>query len=142
MPVQDITIVQGSTFEWLILVLDVDDNPLDMVTYTGGTAGVRGSIRKKSSDLLPLVNFTIQILNNTGVLAAKAAGRCHLTAAQTAALEPDASGSCYALILLEAADSSAISIGTKLYDIEIEDPTGYVFQPYSGSVFVTPEITK
>lgn len=140
--IKDIEITQGSTFEWLILVNDVNGVPLDMAGYAGVTAGVRGSIRKRYTDPTPLKSFAISILNNTGVLAAIAMGKCHLTTEQTAALVPDSSGSCYLLVILSAADTAALPKGDSVYDIEIEDTYGYVFKPFSGSCAVSPEATK
>jgi hypothetical protein len=140
--IQDIEIIQGSTFEWLILVKDVNGLPLNMTTYTGGTAGVRGKIRKKTSSADVITSFTVSILNNTGVLAAMTAGRCHLTTAQIAALQTDAVGKCYALLILEAATTDTIGKGPYVYDVEIEDTTGFVFMPFSGAVTMVMQVTR
>ena len=147
MDIQTITITQGSTFEWLILMQDVNGLPLDMVTYTPAPAGVRGSIRRKYADTTPVVSFVCSILNKTGVLAAKAASRCHMTTAQETALLDDSVGSCYALLILEAAVTAAMTPPKDknfplIYDVEVEDATGYVFKPYSGVVSFGQEVTK
>ena len=140
--VKDIEITQGSTFEWLILIKDVNGAPLNMTTYTGGTAGSRGMVRKKHTDATPLKTFTITTLNKTGVLAAIAAGTCHLTTAEIAALEPDTAGKCYLLVRLPASDTSTLVKGSAVYDVETEDTTGFVFKPYTGAVTIGPEATK
>lgn len=142
MATRDISIIQGATFEWLLLVNDVNGAPLDMTGFVGGTAGGRGMIRKKYSDVAALKSFAITIINKTGVLAAITAGTCHLTTAEIAALELDTAGKCYLLIRLSATDTAALTKGAAVYDIEIEDTTGFVFKPYTGAVNVTPEATK
>jgi len=138
----DLEIVQGSTFEWLILVKDVNDAPLNMVGYTGGTAGARGMIRRAYSDAAATKSFTITILNKTGVVAAVAAKTLHLTTTQIAALELDAVGSCYLKVWLTATETAALAKGIYVYDIEVEDTTGFSFKPYSGEITVTAEATK
>lgn len=142
MATKNITIVQGSTFEFLGLVNDVNGAPLDMTGFTGGTAGARGMYRKKYTDAAALETFTITILNKTGVLAAIAAGTCHLTTAEIAALKADTYGKCYLLIRLTATETAALVRATGVYDIEVEDTTGFVFKPFAGTVTVGPESTK
>lgn len=142
-----ITVVQGSTYEDLYLVNDVNGDPLDMAPYTDvgtktSTSGARGMIRKKYTDAAATASFTMSILNNTGVLAAISAGTLHLTDTAIAALEPDTSGKCYVHAAITAATTKTIAKGTYVYDHEIEDLTGYVFKPFSGSCVVTPEATK
>lgn len=138
---QDLSMEQGTTFEWLVLINDVNGVPLNMSGYVGGTAGARGMIRKRYSDTTILKSFTISILNSTGVNTAITAGQVHLATADVAALQPLASGSCYLLIRLVAADTAALPT-TCVYDIEIEDTTGYVFKPYRGNISVLPESTR
>ena len=139
----DIEITQGSSFEWLMLINDVNGEPLDMVDYDNVVAGnVRGQIRKKYTDAVATETFHISILNKTGVLAAIAASTVHLTTAEIAALEPDTSGSCYLLCLLSATETAAVAKGTYVYDIEIEDTLQYVFKPFYGTATVSPEATK
>ena len=142
MAIQNIDIVQGSTFELLLLVKDVNKNPLDMSLYVGGTAGARGMIRKKYSDTLPIETFTISILNKTGIEAAIANSTCHLSDEEIAALEPDTSGKCYLLIRLTAAETAALARGLAYYDVEIEDTFGFVFKPIYGQVTIGLEATK
>lgn len=139
--VKDIEILQGTTFDWLMLAETVDKTPLDMTGFTGGTAGARGMIRK-SKAAAATASFVISILNKTGVIAAKAAGTCDITAAEIAALEPDTSGKCYLLITLTATATAAITAGTYKYDIEMEAPTGRVHKPYMGAFVVRDEQTK
>jgi hypothetical protein len=86
----DIYMEQGATFEWLILVYDVNGLPLDMATLST-PAGVRGSIRKRYTDTTATETFNVTLMS--GPTAASAA---HLTAAEIASLEPAGSGSCYA----------------------------------------------
>lgn len=142
---QDLEIRQGSTFEWLIQVNDVNDVPLDMVGYTGATAGARGMIRATYAGAV-IKSFAITILNKTGVQAAIAAKTCHLTTAQIAALQLATVGSCYLLVRLTATDTAAIPAATQgtsyYYDIEVEDTTGFVFKPYYGVITMLPEATK
>lgn len=138
---RDLEMEQGSTFEWLILVRGIGGVPLDMTNYIGGTAGVRGHIRRKYSDADYLKVFSISVLDATGVAAAVAGGMLHITSGDVAALEPDASGKCYLLVRLDAADTAELP-SKSVYDIEIEDTYGYVFKPYRGSVVTTPEATK
>lgn len=142
MAILNLDISQGSTFELLLLVKDVNKDPLDMTLYSGGTAGARGMIRKKYSDTSPIETFTISILNKTGVLAAIAVSQCHITDEEIAALEPDTSGKCYLLIRLTAAETAALAKGVAYYDIEIEDTYGFVFKPITGTVTIGPEATK
>lgn len=142
MTTKNIKIVQGSTFEMLALIKDVNGDPLDMTGFTGGTAGARGVYRKKYTDAAALETFTITILNKTGVEAAIAAGTCHLTTAEIAALEPDTSGKPYLLIRLTATETAALAKATGVYDIEVEDTLGFVFKPFTGTVEVGPESTK
>lgn len=142
MATKNIKITQGSTFEWWMLVNDVNGAPLDMTGFTGGTAGARGKIRKKYTDATALASFTITILNKTGLLAAIAAGTAHLTTAEIADLQPDTVGKCYLLIRLTATETAALVKATGVYDIEVEDSTGFVFKPYTGSATVGPEATK
>lgn len=142
MATKDIKITQGSTFEWWMLIKDVNGTPLDMAGFTGGTAGARGKIRKKYSDAAALASFTITILNKTGMLAAITAGTAHLTTAEISALQPDTSGKCYLLVRLTATETAALAKTTAVYDIEVEDSTGFVFKPYTGTVTVGPEATK
>lgn len=139
---QDLEVTQGSTFEWLMLINDINGSPLDMNSYTGGTAGARGKIRKKYTDLAATASFTCSILNNTGVSAALTSGTLHLTTAEIAALKADTYGKCYVLATLPATTTAGIAKGTYVYDIEIEDGTGFVFKPYAGTVIVSPEATK
>ena len=138
----DLTVIQGSSFEWLIKVLDVNGSPLNMTGYTGGTAGARGQIRKKYEDVSPTKSFTITILNKTGINSAITAGNCHLTTQEIADLEPDSAGKCYLLVRLPASDTTSLIKGNYFYDIEVEDTTGFVFKPYFGQVSVLPEATK
>lgn len=138
----NLEIIQGSTFEWLIQINDVNDVPLDMVGYTGGTAGARGMVRRAYSDAAATKSFTINILNKTGVLAAVAAKTLHLTTSQIAALQADTVGSCYLKVRLTSTETAALAKGTYVYDIEIEDTTGFSFKPYSGEITVTAEATK
>lgn len=140
--VLDIEVIQGSTFEWLMLINDVDDVPLDMASFTGGTAGARGKIRKYYTSVTSTEDFTITVLNKTGVLAAIAAGTCHITVAEIAALKLDAVGSCYLLVRLTAVETAAVTKGNYVYDIEVEDLTGFVFKPYMGACEVLPEATR
>jgi hypothetical protein len=142
MEIKDLEVDQGCTFEWLILVQDINGNPLDMTNYTGGTAGVRCAIKKRATDPLSVVPISLSILNNTGLIAAKNSGRCHLTTAEFAALEPDLSGKCYVLMVIEATNTANKPTGAFLYDMEIEDNTGYVFKPYRGTfTFKNKEMT-
>lgn len=136
------TVKQGDSFEWLILILDVNSSPLDMTSYTGTTAGARGMIRKKYSDALPTETFTISRLNKTGILSAISNSLCHLTTAEIAALQTDASGKCYLLVTLAATETAGMLKGTYYYDIEIEDTKGFVFTPYTGTFTITQEATK
>lgn len=138
----DIEITQGSTFELLALIKDINGSPLDMTGFTGGTAGARGSVRKKYADAAALKTFAITILNKTGVLAAIAAGTCHLTIAEIGALQPDTVGKCYLLIRLTATDTAALVKGSGVYDVELEDTTGFVFKPFTGAASFSPEATK
>lgn len=142
MAILNLDISQGSTFELLLLVKDVNKDPLDMTLYSGGTAGARGMIRKKYSDTSPIETFTISILNKTGVLAAIAVSQCHITDEEIAALELDTSGKCYLLIRLTAAETAALAKGVAYYDVEIEDTYGFVFKPITGTVTIGPEATK
>lgn len=136
------TIKQGDTFEWLFLVNDINGTPLDMSGFTGETAGVRGMLRKYYTDTTPKATFDTFILNKTGIEAAIAAGTCHLTTAEIAALKADVNGSCYALARMDADVTAGLAKGAYVYDIEIEDTTGFVFTPYVGSFTVNPEATK
>ena len=138
----DIEITQGSTFELLIPINDVNGAPLDMTGYTGGTAGARSKIRKAYSDAAATCSFVAAILANAGILTAISNGQCHLTTADIAALEPDASGKCYILLTLSATATAAIPKGNYVWDCEIEDTYGFVFKPYRGAVTVLPEVTK
>lgn len=142
MAILNLDISQGSTFELLLLIKDVNKDPLDMTLYTGGTAGARGMIRKKYSDTLPIETFTISILNKTGVLAAMAVSQCHITDEEIAALEPDTAGKCYLLIRLTAAETAALTKGVAYYDVEIEDTYGFIFKPIQGTVTIEQEATK
>lgn len=144
---KNITIVQGSSYEDLYLVNDVNGDPLDMAPYTDvgtktQTSGARGMIRKKFEDVAATASFTMDILNNTGLRAAITAGKLHLSDTEVAALLPDASGKCYILVTMTATVTKAIAKGTYKYDHEIEDITGYVFKPYFGTCTVLPEATK
>lgn len=138
----NIEIEQGSTFEWLALICDINGVPLDMGGYTGGTAGARGIIKKSYLYTTALALFTITIIDSAEVLAAVVAGQLHISSAVEAALEPLTVGKCYLLIRLDAAVTAALPVGSGVYDIEIEDTTGFVFKPYKGKVKVVPEVTR
>lgn len=140
--VLDLEIIQGSTFEFLALIKDVNDLPLDMDTFTPVPAGARGMIRKKYSDAQEIVEFDIAVMNKNNIVAEEALGGIHLTTAEIDALEPATSGKCYLLITLSATATAGIPKGNYVYDIEIEDLTGFVFKPFSGNVSVLPEATK
>lgn len=143
MATRNLEITNGSTFELLALINDVNGTPLNMTGYTGGTAGARSKIRKKASDVAASATFTVSILNKTGVLAAIAAGQCHITTAEIAALKADSVGKCYVLLRLTATDTAALAKGCyQIWDLEIEDTSGFVFKPFTGSVTVLPEATK
>lgn len=142
MATQNLVISQGSTFELLLLVRDVDKDPLDMTFYIDGTAGARGMIRKRYSDTSPIETFTISILNKTGILEAIAISQCHISEEDIEVLEPDTSGKCYLLIRLTATETAALAKGIAYYDIEVEDTFGFVFKPLVGSVTIVPEATK
>lgn len=142
MEIKDLEVDQGCTFEWLILVQDIDGNPLDMTLYNSGTAGARCAIKKRASETVSAVAVNLSILNKTGILAAKDNGRCHLTISELAALLPDASGKCYILVGIEASETANRPTSTYHYDMDIEDLTGYVFKPYRGTfTFKNKEIT-
>jgi hypothetical protein len=136
---QDIEIIQGSTFEWLLYITDVNGDSLDMSGYTGGTAGVRGAIRAKYGDVSPYLNLTplLVVANKTGVIATG----IHLSDLEIAELKLVAEGSCYIVLELTAAQTAAMAKGKYVYDIEIEDLTGFVFKPVMGSVQVLPQVT-
>lgn len=136
MPIKNLTITQGDTFEWLIPINDVNGVPLDMSGYIGGTAGARGGIYKKSSDPAPVKSFAVTIVNKTGVLAAIAADLFRATTAEIAALSADNTGKRYLLVRLTAADTKAIAVGGYVYKIEIEDTLAFVFKPYKGNVTI------
>jgi len=140
--VKDIKITQGSTFEMLALINDVNGVPLDMTGFVGGTAGARGMYRKNYTDTTPLETFNISILNKTGVTNAISVGTCHITTAEIDALQPDTAGKCYLLIRLTAVETAALAKGTGVYDIEVEDVTGFVFKPFTGAVTVGAEATR
>lgn len=142
MAILNLDIIQGSTFELLLLVKDVNDDPLDMTMYTGGTAGARGMIRKSFSDTLPIETFNISIMNKTDILNAIAISQCHITDEEIATLEPDTSGKCYLLIRLSASETAALNKGRAYYDVEVEDTFGFVFKPISGTVNIGSEATK
>lgn len=144
MSVKDIKIKRGSSFEWLMLINDQNGTPLDMTTYTGGTAGVRGKVRKNESSPAALATFTTTILNKTGVLAAIAAGNCHLTTAEIAALKADTFGKCYALATLASTSTAGITGTSAIYDIEVEDVSTppFVFPAFEGMVELRGEATK
>lgn len=139
--VEDLTIDQGSTFEWLILMRDVNRQPLDMSAYFGGTAGARGHIRKSVSDDTVMASFDCHILDRTGVVDAMSNGLLHIEQATVDALLSDDNGKCYLLVRLDAADTAAIS-ANGVYDIEVEDTFGYVGKPYRGSVTLNKESTR
>ena len=136
MPVKNLIITQGDTFEWLIPVNDVNGNPLDMSGYTGGTAGARGGIYRKSSDAAPVKPFAVTILDKSGVLAAIAADLFRATDAEIAALSADNTGKRYLLVRLTATETKAVAVGGYMYKIEIEDTLGFVWKPYKGQVTV------
>lgn len=140
----DIEINQGTTFSWLILVKDINGDPLDMSGFTGADGGnVRGMIRRRYSDLTATATFDCTILDDAGVIDAISNGMCRLTTAEITALLPAATyGSCYALIYMAPADTAAIPAGSYFYDVEIEDNTGWVDRQYEGSATVTAEATK
>lgn len=136
MPVKNLIITQGDTFEWLIPVNDVNGNPLDMSGYTGGTAGARGGIYRKSSDADPIKPFAVTILDKSGVLAAIAADLFRATDTEIAALSADNTGKRYLLVRLTATETKSVAIGGYMYKIEIEDTLGFVWKPYKGQVTV------
>lgn len=144
MAIKDIKIKKGSSFEFLALINDQNGAPLDMTGYTGGTAGARGKIRKNESATAALVSFTIVILNKTGVVAAVAAGQCHATTEEIAALKADTFGKCYILATITSTDTAALVGKTAIYDIEIEDKStpAFVFPAYEGTVEMRGEATK
>lgn len=144
MAIKNLKIKKGSSFEFVALINDVNGAPLDMTTYNGGTAGARGKIRKNESATSALVSFTIAILNKTGILAAIAAGQCHLTTAEIAALLPDTSGKCYIHVKLTSTETAALVGKSAIYDIEIEDVStpAFVFPAYEGMVEMRGEATK
>lgn len=138
----DHTIYQGDTFEWLILIEDVNGLPLDMSGYVGGTAGPRGMIRKNPKAADVLAEFDIYTLTGSGVLTAISNSQYHADADTIASLEDDSVGSCYLLIRLNADVTATLPAKRLAYDIELEDTYGYVFKPYVGSFTVLGENTR
>jgi hypothetical protein len=136
---QDIEIIQGSTFEWLLYITDVNGDSLDMSGYTGGTAGVRGAVRVKYTDGSPYLNLTplLSVHNRSGVVSSG----IHLSDLEVADLKPNTEGACYIILKLTASQAAAMAKGKYVYDIEIEDTTGFVFKPVMGSIQVLPQVT-
>ena len=139
----DIEITQGSTFELLIPILDENGAPLDMSGYTGGTAGVRAMIRKRTADAAPSATFDCSILNKTGIQNKIAISEFHCSSSDLSSLYDDSFGSCYLLLRLTATVTAALPVGKyKIWDVEIEDTYGFVFKPETGIVIVFPEATR
>lgn len=137
MPVRNLTINRGDTFEWLIPLSDVAGAPLDMTGFTGGTAGTWGKIYKNPGDAVAVKSFTISVLNKTGVLAAIAAGLFRpLTAAQIAALPDDTAGKCFLLVRLTDTDTAALPVGGYVYEIKTKDTHAFAFTPYKGPLTI------
>lgn len=139
---QDLTIKQGTSFEWVILVTDVNDYPLNMVDYVGGTAGAKGHIKKNFSDRTPIAEFDVTITDSTSLEVLVANKELHLTIAQLSSLQNVLSfGKCYLLVRLSSSVSSSLDRGAYVYDIDVEDTLGFVFKPFSGILNIDPEVT-
>jgi len=136
------TIYQGDTFEWLILVQDIEGNPLDMSSYVGGTAGARGMIRKSPKDNSALAAFDIYVLTGPEVVAAISEGKYRTDAQTIASLEPFSSGRCYLLVRLDSDITSALPAKRLCFDIEVEDTSRYVFKPCVGFIMVVAACTR
>jgi hypothetical protein len=133
---------QGKTFGWLILVTDINGAPLDMTSFAGGSAGVRGGVKRFFSDANYTKAFTLSILNKTGVLAAIASGLYKLDTVGVTTLVADSVGKVYVLVTLTATETAAIPKGRYVYEIEAQDSLGFVLPVFDGEFYVSAEVPK
>lgn len=106
-------IIQGDTFQLPFTVTDV---------WVAGALTIRGQLRTSYTDAAD-VPFTCAVLSRNA-----ATGTTPATV------------SCMAT--LSATDTAAMSAGSYVYDIEIEDTAGFVLKPLRGKAKVLPEVTR
>jgi hypothetical protein len=112
---QNITIVQGATLDLLVTWRTGD--PAAPVDLTGCTA--RMQIREKVDSVTPLVTLTTE---NDGIELGGALGTVRR--------------------FMDADDTAALTFKSGVYDLEIEFADGTVRRLLSGSVSVSPEVTR
>ena len=110
----DIFIEQGATFSKVITWKDGQENPIDLTGYTA-----RLQCRASTSSADTVFNLTT---DNGGIVLGGAIGTITLT--------------------ISAADTSAATQQSGVYDLELEDASGTVTRLLKGSFIIDPEITR
>lgn len=108
----NITIEQGATFEKQITYKDANGNAIDLTNVTDARAQIRPTIASNSSE-----DFTVEVDDDptTGII------HWSMSATTTAGLTAPS---------------------TQYYDLEIEFADGTVRRLLSGTVTVSPEVTR
>jgi hypothetical protein len=115
----DFTIEQGATFSRQVTWQNENGSAVNLTGYT-----ISGKIKRKSSDVQPLISFTCTVTNaSSGIFTFS------LTAAQSATL-PTAHSHLPEKQLLEC-----------VYDIEATSG-GTVYRVLEGIVKISPEVTR
>jgi hypothetical protein len=109
----DITIYKGATFRLPVVWKDSAGDPYNLTGYTA----------------------RMQIRRSVGAATAEVS----LTSASGITITP-ATGSIVAVI--SATDTSALTIPSGVYDLELEDAAGVVTRLLEGSVTISPEVTR
>lgn len=110
----NITIEQGATFTLSLVWRDSDNALIDLTGYTA-----RMQVRKTHRSDTVLLNFTTA---NGAITLGGAAGTIEVEGLATLTDDVDAR--------------------TGVYDLELEDSTGFVTRLIEGSVVIKPEVTR
>jgi len=119
----DILIEQGTTFEILLTLKDVNAVPINLTGHE-----FRGQLKKAFTDEEATAEFGFRVLDQT---IEDNLGKVVVTLTPTQTSEIETS-----------AKKTTRSLTTLVYDIESVDATGFVIRWLQGEAKVSPEVTK